>query len=207
MDSVEYLFTILSIVLGLGLTDLAKSFRELVRPGRTVRWHWLPAAWATFTLLLVISLWWNIIGFLGEAPPDFFVLSLVLFLVLYLICAFALPDPDWKANQKTNLTTPEDAASDASTSKALDLEAFYYSKAHRRWYFGLLIALLFLAEAGMQAIAVAKGPGLNPQSAALSGGAIALLAPLILTRTWWVHAPVTIAFLVEITWTIVNIVI
>ncbi|MFO8099644.1 MAG: hypothetical protein R6T83_08515, partial [Salinibacter sp.] len=44
MSQLEYLVAILSIIVGLALTDLARSLREPVRPDRTVRWNWLPSA-------------------------------------------------------------------------------------------------------------------------------------------------------------------
>lgn len=44
MSQLEYLIALISIIVGLGLTELARSRRELVRPSRRVRWHWLPLA-------------------------------------------------------------------------------------------------------------------------------------------------------------------
>ena len=203
VDYIEYLFTLLSIMLGLGLTDLAKSFRELVRPGRTVHWHWLPSTWAAFTLLLVVNFWWNSIKLLKEAPLDFFLLFVITFLLVYLICSFALPNPNWQQSK----TVREDASADAPASNALDLEAFYFSEDHRRWYFGLLIATFFMSELGLQAIAFVEGPGLSAESAVGRGAAIVLLIPLTTTKWWWVHAPVSILFLGEIAWTTIDIII
>jgi hypothetical protein len=44
MSQLEYLVALISIIVGLGLTDLAQSFRELIRPGHSVRWDGLPLA-------------------------------------------------------------------------------------------------------------------------------------------------------------------
>jgi hypothetical protein len=41
MSRLEYLIALLSIIVGLALTNMAQSRRELVRPDRNVRWHWL----------------------------------------------------------------------------------------------------------------------------------------------------------------------
>ncbi|MCS3650350.1 hypothetical protein [Salinibacter ruber] len=46
MSQIEYLIPLVSIIVGLGLADLIQSVRELVRPNRAVRWHWLPSCGA-----------------------------------------------------------------------------------------------------------------------------------------------------------------
>jgi hypothetical protein len=44
MSQLEYLIVLVSILIGLGLADLTRSLRELVRPELAVRWHGLPLA-------------------------------------------------------------------------------------------------------------------------------------------------------------------
>jgi len=56
MSQLEYLIALVSIIVGLGLTDLARSLRELVRPGREVRWHWLPLAWAAIAFTVIVQI-------------------------------------------------------------------------------------------------------------------------------------------------------
>lgn len=71
MTQPEYIAALLSIIVGLGLTDLARSLRELVRPQRRVDWHWLPLLWAATTFLLAVQIWWNSFSFLTGAPRRF----------------------------------------------------------------------------------------------------------------------------------------
>ncbi|WP_233992793.1 hypothetical protein [Salinibacter altiplanensis] len=126
MSQLEYLIALVSIIVGLGLTDLARSLRELVRPGRTVHWHWLPLTWAAIAFLVIVQIWWQSFRFLQKealAHAAVFTPVLLGFLLLYLICAFALPDPD-----RTRLGTEGGRTSDSQA--ALDLEAFYFSAAH-----------------------------------------------------------------------------
>lgn len=90
MTQPEYIVALLSIIVGLGLTDLAQSVRELVRPRRPTNWHWLPLLWAASTFLLAVQLWWNAFSSIKDATAQFFVPYLTSFLLLYLTCAFAL---------------------------------------------------------------------------------------------------------------------
>jgi hypothetical protein len=152
MSQVEYLVALISIIVGLGLADLAQSFRELIRPGLDVKWDGLPLAWSAFVFFLTIILWWEGFGVLkgasdaGTAGPVFLV-YLLFFLILYLCCAFALPDPDWRSSEPPSSSGPA-----GSSGLAVDLEAFYFSPEHRRWFFGLLTALFTAGGAFGQVI-------------------------------------------------------
>lgn len=187
MTQPEYVAALLSIIVGLGVTDLAQSFRELVRPRRTVTWHWLPLLWAATTLLMAIQLWWNSFSFLKGAISQFFLPFLVSFLFLYLTCAFALPDPEW---ERPGADTED---GDSPPIPPLDLEAFYFSDAHRKWYFGVFIAFLVTGQIGSQAArALGEYGAVNPQEVVGNATLVVLLGTLIPTDRWWVHAPVSI---------------
>lgn len=147
MSQLAYLVPLVSIIVGLGLADLIQSFRELVRPNRAVRWHWLPLLWSAFTFLLVLQVWWTSFGILSrEAFGDVLVFLPYLLVVveLYLACSFALPDPDWTAEPTASERADRDAP--PPSDAALDLKAFYFSSSHRRWFFGTLIGIVVLFE-------------------------------------------------------------
>jgi len=190
MSQLEYLIALVSIIVGLGLTDLARSLRELVRPGRTVHWHWLPLTWAAIAFLAIVQIWWQSFGFLqNEALSHAAVFTPVLlgFLLLYLICAFALPDPD-----RTDFGDDAPPQPGAVEREALDLEAFYFSTAHRRWFFGAFIGLLVATQLFnvaawsvqgnqiIETVRLVKNVGTNLVLASLLGG-------LIVTNRRWVH--------------------
>ncbi|MEF8939487.1 MAG: hypothetical protein V5A22_06545, partial [Salinivenus sp.] len=142
MSQLEYLIALISIIVGLGFTDLAQSLRELVRPSRPVKWHWLPLLWVANIFLIVLQLWWVSFDVLQSAVFGralAFLPYLLLFVGLYLACAFALPDLRW--GPSTSASSPESTGNDG-----LDLEAFYFSEEHRRWFFGTLIGVTFLAQ-------------------------------------------------------------
>jgi hypothetical protein len=175
MTQIEYLVALISIIVGLGLTELAQSFRELIRPGHPVRWDGLPLAWSAFVFVFTILLWWNGFSVLKEREEagPIFLTYLLIFFLLYLCCAFALPDTDWEGP--------------GSSQRKVDLEAFYFSVEHRRWFFGLLIGLLVVLTVINQ-VAFELGGVVERLEAALPiGGLAALLAVPIGTDRRWVH--------------------
>lgn len=86
--------TLISIVAGLGLTELLLTFYRLVRDRRRVVWDALPLAWAFLILIAVVNFWWGIrpimAGANGWTTADF-MLSMVAPIFLFLACAAALP--------------------------------------------------------------------------------------------------------------------
>jgi len=193
MSQIDYLIPLVSIIVGLGLADLSQSFRELVRPNRAVQWHWLPVLWAAIVLLLVLRIWWTSFGVLQEEAFGralVFLPYLLLFLGLYLACSFALPDSDW-APGSSGAPQPDGTDSTRASSRPLDLEAFYYSTTHRRWFFGTLIAIVLLFEiitilfllieedAALLEILAGRWEALSI--------APAVLAIPIITDRWWAH--------------------
>ena len=53
MDIREHSVTLVSVVIGLGLTELLGNLNRLIRARGTVRWHGLPVAWTLYVLPLV----------------------------------------------------------------------------------------------------------------------------------------------------------
>jgi hypothetical protein len=194
MTQPEYIVALLSIIVGLGLTDLAQSLRELVRPRRRVDWHWLPLLWAATTFFLAVQIWWNSFSSLKGATPAFFIAYLPTFLLLYLACAFALPDPEWEKSKAVesaggfSVEMPRNRA-------PLDLRAFYFSASHRRWFFGVFIAFIVMSQVGSQtARSLSEGFGVNEQELLLNGLSVVFIGTLILTDRWWVHVPISVLY-------------
>ena len=112
MDHASYLRVLLSVWVGLGLGQLVQALNRLVRFRGTVRWDWLPLTWAGFAFLMVVQVWWAYFTLL-QAPIwrnlFAFLLPLLAFVILYLICANALPD-----------------VSSLGKDESLDLGAFHF---------------------------------------------------------------------------------
>jgi hypothetical protein len=196
MSQIEYLLPLVSIIAGLGLADLAKSVRELIRPNRTVRWHWLPLLWSAFTFLFVLQVWWtssNILRRDAFADVLVFLPYLLVIVGLYLICAFALPDPGWSAERPAS--NGEDRDATVLSDTALDLKAFYFSVSHRQWFFGTLIAIGVLFEIiSLSYFLIETDGGLVEFVRGRWDASVFLvgLAALMVSDRWWVHAVLSI---------------
>jgi hypothetical protein len=86
--------TLISIVAGLGLTELLLTFYRLVRDRRSVTWDPLPLAWALLILIAVVNFWWGIRAIMSAAngwTTGDFMLSMIAPILLFLACAAALP--------------------------------------------------------------------------------------------------------------------
>jgi hypothetical protein len=129
MDYASYLRVLLSVWVGLGLGQLVQASHRLARFKGEVTWDWLPLVWAGFSFLMVVQTWWAYFTLL-QAPIwsnlFAFLLPLSVFVILYLICASALPD----------LTK-------VAETGLVDLASFHLSQ--RRYFFGLWAVLLTLA--------------------------------------------------------------
>jgi hypothetical protein len=98
MDITTHLVTLISIIIGIGLTEMLGNLHRLIRNRRRVKWDWLPVAWSAALLLLVINYWWSIylgVSGLGEARNAAeFGLILVPPILLFLTTASVLPSFD-----------------------------------------------------------------------------------------------------------------
>ena len=88
--------TLISIVLGLGLTEMLLAFYRLVQARRRVTWDALPLAWALLMLIAVVNYWWGIRARTAAAEADawtagIFMLIMVSPIFLFLACSAALP--------------------------------------------------------------------------------------------------------------------
>ena len=86
--------TLISIVAGLGLTELLLAFYQLVRARRRVAWDALPLLWALLILVAVVNYWWGIRPILTQASDwstGAFMVAMISPIFLYLACAAALP--------------------------------------------------------------------------------------------------------------------
>lgn len=127
MDAFSYLSVLISIILGLAVTQVLQGFRGLMLARSRVRTYWPALVWAVLTLVICVQVWWAMFG-LSQRPAarwTFLDFSLVLLqtVPLYLMAGLVLPDID--------------------AERGLDLREHYY--AHHRWFFALLVLLLLIS--------------------------------------------------------------
>ena len=185
MNPFAFLLPLVSVLVGLAVTDVAKSLHVLLRARRRVRWDALPLVAAFVAVLTTFNLWWRLFGSADPAPyltlGGFLPLAAQL-LVLYLLNAAALPDE-----------VPPDG---------LDLRAFYEANAPYFWtLFGVHVVILV----GVRTVQFASA-GPTADGAGFAGllltnlAALASFVVLATVRRRWVHVA-TVAVLVVLAFT------
>src|SRR2546427_9022818 len=59
MDAFNYLTAMVSVILGLGLTQLFAGIGNLDQIRRRVKLYWLHSAWVLLLIVLHIHMWWS----------------------------------------------------------------------------------------------------------------------------------------------------
>lgn len=171
MHPYTFLLPLVSVLVGLAVTDVAKSLHVLVRARRRVRWDPLPLAASFVAVLTTFNLWWRFASS-GDPTPyltlgGFLPLAAQL-LVLFLLNAAALPDE-----------VPADG---------LDLRAFYESNARVFWTLFAVHVVLLMAT---RAVRLWMGIGTEDVSMevhVLNALTLVVFVVLAVVRRRWVHA-------------------
>jgi hypothetical protein len=124
VDQFSYLSVLLSIILGLAITQILKGFRGIVLARSRVRMYWPVLAWAALLLLIDVQSWWAMFGLRSISNWTFPGFSIVLAQTIaqYMLAAIVFPD---------------------FASEKVDLSEHYHD--HTRWFFGLLVLLLLIS--------------------------------------------------------------
>jgi len=127
VEAFSYLSVLLSIIIGLAITQILAGLRGMVLWRSNVRMFWPVLLWALTLLLLNVQSWWAMFDLREVQAWTFAAFAMVLAqaTVQYLLAAIVLPD----------------FSIDAQT----DLATHYW--AHARWFFGLFITLLLISLA------------------------------------------------------------
>ncbi len=124
MSAFDYLSVLISIILGLGITQVLSGFGRLLNVRSRVRWYGPAVAWGILLLLIHVQTWWAMFRLRTLTIESWtlptFLFVLLLPILLYLMAALALPD--------------------AGGTEPIDMKASYY--AHAGWFFGLSMALI-----------------------------------------------------------------
>jgi hypothetical protein len=122
MDAFSYLSVMISLILGLAITQVLGGYRSLMQ-SRTRVTPYAPAlTWSVLVIVMAVQSWWAMFGLRERVDWTFVQFAAVLLqtIVTYLLAALVLPDVSIEAH--------------------VDLREHYFD--HRRWFFAMLIAVL-----------------------------------------------------------------
>jgi hypothetical protein len=91
----QHVVVVMSIVLGLSVTQLLKGLAQLYRMRNRVRPYWLHTAWVILLIFFSLLLWWLFWNYRSIEDWNFvrFVLYLAPMIVFYFLTAIVIPDP------------------------------------------------------------------------------------------------------------------
>jgi hypothetical protein len=157
VDEFNYLAVLISIILGLGITQLLSGLGRWIEQRSSFRAYGPAMAWAGVILVVHIQTWWSMFGMRHHTGWTFLQFCIVLLqpIVLYLLASVALP---------------------GAASSEIDLRSNYF--AQKNWFFTFLLLLLV--------ISVGKDVALNgelPDPMNLAFHAILFLVSLLAVAT------------------------
>jgi hypothetical protein len=123
MDAFSYLSVLLSIILGLAITQVLQGYRAMLLARGRVRLSSPVFIWSLLILLLAAQAWWASFGLRERAHWDFlsFAVILLQMILLYMLAALVFPDVE----------------------KSGTVDLIEHSNKYRIAFFGFLIAMLF----------------------------------------------------------------
>ena len=163
MDPFDYLAVLFSIILGLAIEDVLQGFRGLILTRGKVKLYTPTLIWAGLTLLFALQGWWANFGMRTYVNWTFmsFLVIILHSISIYMGAALVLPELEGEM--------------------FIDLREHYF--AHRRWFFGVLLAQVVLS--------VGKELALYGRLLGRTNGefhlifALALIAGAITQREWF----------------------
>ena len=122
MNAFSYLSVLLSIILGLAITQVLQGYRGLLLSRSRVAVYLPPLIWSALMLVFVTQSWWASFGLADHQEWTFATFSIILLqtVLLYMMAAVVLPD--------------------TAGSEPIDLRAHYYDQV--KPFFGLSLAML-----------------------------------------------------------------
>jgi hypothetical protein len=124
MDEFSYLSVLVSVILGLAVTQILKGFRGLVLSRARIKIYWPVIIWAALLLLVCFQNWWSMSGLRHRDNWTFLQFAVVLLNTILIYMVAGLVFPDFFGEQ-------------------VDLKENFY--AHRGWFFSLA-ALVIVAS-------------------------------------------------------------
>jgi len=169
MDEFNYLSVLLSLIIGLAITQILKGYRGIVLARRRVRLYWPSVLWSASLLLLNVQSWWASFDLREVRVWTFagFATLLAQTIFQYMLAAIVFPD--------------------FFGDEAVDLRAHYF--AHVRAFFGLA-ALVLAASVAKDLVIGGTWP--RPLDLVFHAVFATMLAIALLTRSEFVHKAIAL---------------
>ncbi|HSU13387.1 hypothetical protein [Longimicrobium sp.] len=163
MSTPEYLSVLVSIIIGLGISQVLSGVANLLVDRARVRFYWVWAVAVAMVFLASVQFWWSTFSVGSAVAGNFF--SFIFFLltpiVLYLAAVVILPDFEGEGE--------------------IDLKSHFF--ANHRWYFGFLAAVPLLNAT--RAVAVSGDPLLAPERPYEAVFFALLVSGIVIDREGW----------------------
>jgi hypothetical protein len=164
MDPFSYLSVLLSIIIGLAITQILKGFRGMLLSRARIRMYWPVLWWSILLLAMFVQSWWSMFGLRNVEDWTFQAFSIVLLqtIIEYMLAALVFPD--------------------FFGTETIDLRVHYFE--HLGWFFGLMIAVLAVS---LSKDLVLSGHMTNPMNVRFHAFFIIFSLTAILVRRDWYH--------------------
>lgn len=177
MSRFEYLSVLISIVIGLGLSEVVTNWGRILRRRRRVGFYWLHGLWSVFTVVFMVQFWWGFWNFRTVDAWTFAGLGAVVSEALVMVLAALVLVPD------------------EVPSAGLDLRHHYYE--HSRLFFCLAAALL--VQLAVVDSVVSDQRFLHVENA-IRGAGLVVVAVAAFSESERVHAAVGVAGVTLFAW-------
>ena len=171
ISAFEYVTVLISIILGLGITQILTAIADLIHQSKRVKVYWPHLLWVIIVLILHVQEWWITYDLKSYAPWR---LSTFLFIMVYPIVLFIL----------ARLLFPF-----GLQEGTIDLKLFYKENYRKIFLFAIGLALLGILDS-----LLIRGDSLLSQL-------LKMVMPMVFSVLYfkqapeWVHKLVSIAFL------------
>jgi hypothetical protein len=125
MDEFSYLSVLVSVILGLAVTQILKGFRGILLSRGRIVMYWPVLGWASLFLLVCAQHWWAMFGMRHRHDWTFEQFGIVLLNVIFIYMVAGLVFPDFFGDE------------------VVDLKQNFYS--HRGWFFSLAVGVIVIS--------------------------------------------------------------
>lgn len=125
MDEFSYLSVLISVILGLAVTQILKGFRGILLSRARIRIYWPVLVWAVLLLLVCSQNWWSMFGMRNRHDWTFLQFAMVLLNTIFIYMITALVFPDFFGEE------------------VVDLKQSFY--AHRGWFFSFALTTIIIS--------------------------------------------------------------